>query len=162
MLASIIIGGLLILLVIYCIRSLAGGKSSCGVDCSGCGGSCGSCGQCGTDKNALEEVRRQVAILKSEAVAVCCDEIDCVNFERADFFRISFVKDGQILGTLVTSSGMKGTRNRIEMLKSCTVNQVVCRGIGAGARHQLEAAGIQCSIVNAQSRDEALSEFIAA
>ena len=69
--ATILILALLAVIVFYCIRSLAKGGSSCGGNCSSCGGSCNHCGS-GKGHGAIdaEEVRRQVEILKSEAVAV--------------------------------------------------------------------------------------------
>ena len=103
-----------------------------------------------------EEVRRQVEILKSEAVAVACGGgTCCVPFEQAECFRISFVKDGQILGSMISSSGLRGTKEKIALLKNCTVNRVICRGIGAGALSQLEAAGIPCDVVREEGCDAA-------
>ena len=156
--ATILILALLAVIVFYCIRSLAKGGSSCGGNCSSCGGSCNHCGSGkGQGATDAEEVRRQVEILKSEAVAVACGGgTCCVPFEQAECFRISFVKDGQILGSMISSSGLRGTKEKIALLKNCTVNRVICRGIGAGALSQLEAAGIPCDVVREEGCDAAV------
>lgn len=158
---DIVILALLAALIIWSIRSLK--KSSCSGSCSSCGeGGCSGCSGCSgaVDKNAVEQVRRQIEILKSDAVAVCCRNIDCSRFEQTDHFQINFVKDGKVLGSLTTSSGLTGTAQRIAMLKNCTVNDVICTGIGAGALHKLEDAGIRCHVVNENSRDAALQNFL--
>ena len=77
-------------------------------------------------------------------------------------FRISFVRDGQVLGSMISSSGLRGTKEKIGLLKNCTVNRVVCRGIGAGALRQLEAAGITCTVVPEDSCDAAVRGTAAA
>ena len=156
--ATILILALLAVIVFFCVRSLVSGRSSCGGNCSSCGGSCSGCG--GGKKQGTvdaEEVRRQVEILKSEAVAVACGGGSyCALFEQAECFRISFVRDGQVLGSMISSSGLRGTKEKIGLLKNCTVNRVVCRGIGAGALRQLEAAGITCTVVPEDSCDAAV------
>lgn len=159
---DIVIVALLAALIVWSIKNLR--KSSCSGSCSSCGeGGCSGCSGCSSgavDKNAIEQVKRQVEILKSDAVAVCCKDVDCSLFERADHFQINFVKDGRILGSLTTSTGLTGTVQRIEMLKSCTVNDLICTGIGAGALHRLEKAGIRCHVVSENSRDAALQSFM--
>ena len=125
--ATILILALLAVIVFYCIRSLAKGGSSCGGNCSSCGGSCNHCGS-GKGQGAIdaEEVRRQVEILKSEAVAVACGGgTYCVPFEQAECFRISFVKDGQILGSMISSSGGVSSKPRPVQSKNLSYPKVL-------------------------------------
>lgn len=152
---NFILVALIAAVVVLCIRSLMKGKGSggCSGDCSGCGSSCSSSK---VDRNTIEEVRREMKRLSCEVVAVSCGDGVCVGFEQTDYFSLSFLKDGTVLETLITSSGLGGTAEKIDLLRKCRAGKVICKGIGAGALHRLENAGIPCVIVQETQREAAL------
>ena len=152
MLINIILILVIAAVVVLSVRSLIKGGGSCSGNCSGCSSGCSS----GVDRKTVEETRRKMKMLSSEAVAVCSRYSECVNFEQTDTFMIGFIKDHEILGTQISSAGLGGTAEKIDLLRRCRVRTVICRGIGSGALHRLEKAGISCMVVEENSAKKAM------
>ena len=146
---------LIVVIVVLCLRGLRSGKGSggCSGNCSGCGSSCSSSK---VDRNTIEEVRREMKRLSSEVIALSCKDGLCTGFEQTDYFTLCFLKDGAVLETLITSSGLGGTEDKIDLLRKGRARRVICRGIGAGALNRLEKAGITGTVVQETQREAAL------
>lgn len=153
MLTDFILAALIAVLVALSIRYLLKGGGSCSGSCSSCKSGCSSAQ---ADKKTIEETRMKMKMLSSDVIAVCCRDMMCVPFEQADYFLMGFVKNGALTDTMISSSGLGGTSEKLDLLKKCRVKTIVCTGTGAGALHKIEKAGIACKTVAPVRRDDAL------
>lgn len=82
------------------------------------------------------------------------------HFGHTERFKVYDVENGKIVVTTTVNTNGSGHGALADILKKCSVDTLICGGIGAGAKRALEEAGIDFYGGVSGSADQAVEDLL--